>query len=88
MLITSQIAATKIQLILPKLTKNTQHKTASLTGTVKRSTRPKDMIVIVNAQDQRRPDNSAEYNKIRRTFIFLTLIDIDAKLFCDDTQWL
>ena len=65
----------------PRVTKD-----ASLTGTVKRPTRPKDMIVIVNAQDQRRPDNSAEYNKIRRTFIFLTLINIDAKLFPDDTQ--
>lgn len=51
-------------------------KDASLTGTVKRPTRPKDMIVIVNAPDQRRLDNSAEYNKIRRKFIFLTLITL------------
>ena len=47
---------------------------ASLTGTIKRPTGPKDMIVIVNAQDQRRPDNnSAEYNKLRRTFMFLII---------------
>ena len=54
----------------PSITKD-----ASLTGTDKRPTRPKDMIVIVNAQDQRRPDNnSAECNKLKRTFMFLIIL--------------
>ena len=48
---------------------------ASLTGTVKRPTRPKDVsIVIVNAQDQRRPDNnSAEYNKFKKDIYVLDI---------------